>query len=500
VGFEEYGEITSLLVARGGQVGVEHYADGEPAALRNTRSCTKTVLGMLVGIAIERGIIAGVETTVGSLLPGRVPQLYPDPRKTEITVHDLLTMSSCLECDDWNEFSAGNEERMYLREDWAQFALDLPIRGDRGFSYCTAGVVLLGVAVEVALGESLASFAARELVPTANITDFDWPRTPLGQSHSAGGLAVTSRGLLGLGQLYLNAGDGVVSRAWVEESVTPHARIDEFTQYGYLWWLRDFAGHPCFYMTGTGGNRVHVFPDLDLVAVITTTNFRRRDAHELSDRLLVEQVLACLDSSLGGERLCGGNCLPIGRDQPDPHHERPDEEETEREERRRRHASDYTDEREPAHPGRQLHAAEHENEQREAEHDRACGEDDVPGYGEEVRHLRREAHIAAVADRERRRRMEGPTRDERAGAPHRERPEDPRPTLVADRIAQPGEQEQQADDAEQRHVQRHEDDRPVAALQIVRDVGRLVRPTWPAVDHRRDEHQDCERERTEARD
>jgi hypothetical protein len=45
-------------------------------------------------------------------------------------------------------------------------------------------------------------------------------------------------------------------------------------------------------MTGTGGNRVHVFPDRELVAVITTTNFRRRDAHALSDRLVVEQILS----------------------------------------------------------------------------------------------------------------------------------------------------------------------------------------------------------------
>jgi hypothetical protein len=45
-------------------------------------------------------------------------------------------------------------------------------------------------------------------------------------------------------------------------------------------------------MTGMGGNRVHVFPGRGLVAVITTTNFGRGDAHALSDRLLVEQILA----------------------------------------------------------------------------------------------------------------------------------------------------------------------------------------------------------------
>ena len=76
------------------------------------------------------------------------------------------------------------------------------------------------------------------------------------------------------------------------ESLQPHARVNDEIEFGYLWWLRQYAGERCFFMAGTGGNRVHVFPDRELVAVITTTNFRRRDANGLSDRLVVEQILA----------------------------------------------------------------------------------------------------------------------------------------------------------------------------------------------------------------
>lgn len=277
-----YGEITSVVVSSGGEVVTEEYLEGDADSLRNTRSVTKTVLGMLVGIAIDRGLVAGVEAPLSELLGEPAPP---------VTVRDLLTMSSCLDCNDWDEASPGNEERMYPQEDWLAFVTGLPLREERAFSYCTAGVVALGIGLDRAVGEPLAAFAQRELFAPLGIERAEWHHTPLGQVNTGGGLLLASRSLLALGELYLHAGNDLVPRAWVAESLTPHARIDAETEYGYLWWLRHYAGERCFYMTGTGGNRVHVFPDRDLVAVITTTNFRRPDAHALSDRLLVEQIL-----------------------------------------------------------------------------------------------------------------------------------------------------------------------------------------------------------------
>jgi CubicO group peptidase (beta-lactamase class C family) len=288
-----YGAITSIVVSRGGEVVSEEYFEGHAATLRNTRSCTKTVASMLTGIAIERGIVSGVDASLVELLGADVDDL----RKRGITVRDVLTMTSCLECNDWDETSPGNEERMYPRDDWVGFALGLPLREERGFSYCTAGVVALGVALERALGVPLPDFARRELFSPLGIEEAKWPKTPMGQVSTAGGLLLTSRSLLALGELYLRGGDGVVGHAWVEESIRPHARIDERTEYGYLWWLRRFGGEDCFYMTGMGGNRVHVFPRLELVAVITSSNFGRRDAHALSDRLLEEEILARAEDS-----------------------------------------------------------------------------------------------------------------------------------------------------------------------------------------------------------
>jgi CubicO group peptidase (beta-lactamase class C family) len=313
----DFKKIGSVLIARHGKLVYESYFEGDTSTLRDTRSATKSITDVLIGIAIGEKKLSGVDARVLQLLREHARKLQnPDPRKDKITVEDFLTMSSALECDDWNDASRGNEERMYLVEDWAQFILDLPVRGrmhvgeqidpppyGRYFSYCTGGVFTLSEVLQKSTGERTDRYAQKKLFAPLGIADAQWVYSPLNIPQTGGGLRLSSRDLLKIAQFYLNGGSWqgkrIVDEAWVRASTRPHARIDDDTEYGYLWWLKSFKSgaksYPAFFMSGNGGNKVAVFPSLDLAVVITSTNYGTRGMHEQTEKLLTDYILAAVE-------------------------------------------------------------------------------------------------------------------------------------------------------------------------------------------------------------
>jgi len=312
----EYKTVTSVLVYQHGNIHFEGYFNGADAAtLHDTRSATKTVTSMLVGAAISDVLIANVDSFVISFFPELQPLANPDPRKDEITIEDFLTMSSLLECNDFNNFSRGNEERMYLVENWVGFTLNLPIKGfepwverpnqneyGRTFSYCTAGAHTLGQVVARASGGSLDEYADRKLFKPLGIERTGWQRTGLDKTSAAGGLRLTTRSLMKLGIVFADGGafegEQILPRSWIDKSLKTHVLAGRGMEYGYLLWKKSAQIHGrdimTNYMSGNGGNRVVFIPEEGVVIVVTKTDYNSRGMHDDAERLVTDGILARL--------------------------------------------------------------------------------------------------------------------------------------------------------------------------------------------------------------
>lgn len=314
----DYGTVTSIMILQDGQVLYEGYFNGSDSdTLHNTRSVTKTITGMAVGAAVSDGVLK-LSDPAARFFPELAPFAAPDPRKLSITIEDLLTMSGPLECDDWNQISRGNEERMYIVEDWNRFFWDLPMRGfpawatppeqspyGRAFSYCSAGVQVLGTIVERATEQPMTKYAEENLFAPLGISDFEWQFNGKGQPHLGGGLLLQTEGLAKFGELQRLSGTfggvEVYGGDWAEQSVTPKADIpDTPFEYGYLWWLMpyevDGQSYTAAAMTGNGGNRVYVLPDHALTVVFTNTDFNTRNMHQNAQAFFQSEIVARLTS------------------------------------------------------------------------------------------------------------------------------------------------------------------------------------------------------------
>jgi CubicO group peptidase (beta-lactamase class C family) len=281
--------IHSLLIARHGKLVLEEYFYGYgPEQTHDTRSASKTYGPVLVGIARDRGIKLGPETPVYSLFPRYKPFARWDDRKNNITLQNLMTMTSGLACDDNDDASPGQEDTMqqqHAQPDWYKYTLDLPVANDPGGAeaiYCSAGMNLIGGAVSTATGTWLPEFFDAFLARPLQFHTYHMNLTPTGEAYMGGGLSIRPRDELKLGQLYLSGGvwggRQVVSRAWVNESTTPHSNfaamldIDLDHKYGYGWHINPLKtpGHvyASFAAGGNGGQIVIVIPELDMVIAL----------------------------------------------------------------------------------------------------------------------------------------------------------------------------------------------------------------------------------------
>jgi len=294
----------ALLIARHGKLVYERYWNGfHRDKPHDLRSATKSITSMLVGLALEQQLLPGLDTPVLPLLRRYAPHKNADERKERLTVQHLLEMRSGLACNDWQEDSPGQEERMYDSSDWVRFILDLPMAEEPGQStvYCTGGVVVLGALVEDAAGVTFPEFSRRHLFEPLGISRFEWQEADGGRTDTGGHLRLRPRDFAKLGQLMLNGGkwqgQQLLPEAWVRASTVSERPLGD-SRYAYLWWVNTFEINgtkvETYFARGNGGQYAFVFPSLELVAIFTGSFYNEPEsslAIELVGRYVLTAAL-----------------------------------------------------------------------------------------------------------------------------------------------------------------------------------------------------------------
>ena len=291
---EALADIRALVVLRRGRVAFEYHRGGqERDALQPLESVTKSVLALLVGMALDQGRIVGLDQPVLALLP-QLADANADPRAQRLTVRHLLAMTAGFQA---------SERRFFDAKERARFAMSRRFEAEPGttFRYDNPAADLLAALLEQAVGETPAAYAQRQLFVPLGIEASDWTRDEMGRHLGFSGLQLRTGDMARIGQLMLQrgrwAGHSLVSEDFVRAATTrrndggPPVGLP----YGYLWWVAPSdAPRPPFVASGYGGQFIWVEPALELVVAASSDSMpagaARGQALDLIRRHIVPAV------------------------------------------------------------------------------------------------------------------------------------------------------------------------------------------------------------------
>ena len=293
----------TLLVSQGGRLIIEHYGRGEdeawgrplgavtfaPDVLHDLRSVSKSVVGLVYGIALAAGKVPSPEAKLYDQFP-EYADLANQPGRDRLTIHHVLSMTLGLE---WDELTIpygdlrNSENAMEAAPDRFRFILDRPITDLPGakWTYCGGATALLGRLITKGTGDALHDYARRVLFEPMGFGPSEWSVGSDGEPRSASGLRLLPRDMLKVGQIVLASGNWngrrLVPGEWVERATTAVVAIDRGRSYGYHWYMGDLAAgaasQPFHWVGGIGwgGQRLFAFPALDLVVAMNCGNYRK---------------------------------------------------------------------------------------------------------------------------------------------------------------------------------------------------------------------------------
>jgi CubicO group peptidase (beta-lactamase class C family) len=287
--------LRSLIVTRAGQPLIEEVLRGGPLTQGvNVKSASKTVLSVLVGIAMDKKALEGPDQPIAPLLGNAVPE-DADPRLRQVTIGNLLSMQAGLE-----RTSGPNYGRWVQSRNWVRYALEQPFADQPGgrMLYSTGNTHLLSAILTRVTGRSTLQLAREWLAEPLDITIPAWSKDPQGIYFGGNEMVLSPRALLAFGEMIRNGGKvgetRVVSKEWIDLSWQPRT-ASPWTghRYGYGWFLRQSGDQPVRYAWGYGGQMLFVAPQAGVVAVMISDpnapsgrNGYVQELHSLFDDIL----------------------------------------------------------------------------------------------------------------------------------------------------------------------------------------------------------------------
>jgi len=297
----------------------ESYFDGEdqnwgeplglvehgPDTLHDLRSVTKSIVGLLYGIALAENKVPAIDQPLYAQFPG-YPDLQKQPGRRKILVEHALSMQMGIE---WNEdlpYSdpKNSEIAMELAEDRYRYALEQKIMLEPGseFTYSGGAVALIGKIIADGTGMSIDDYAKEKLFNPLGIDEFQWAAGKDNVPSAASGLRLKLNDLVAIGNMVAQNGrfnnKQVVPSTWIDELLTPRVSIDEYVQYGLLWYISGTPENVVVFGAGNGGQRLTIQPDHKLVVASYCGLYNDPNAWRTSFKVLREYAVPVAKKAL----------------------------------------------------------------------------------------------------------------------------------------------------------------------------------------------------------
>jgi CubicO group peptidase (beta-lactamase class C family) len=316
---DAYPNLEGVIITQRDKLVFEEYFHGfGKDSLHDTRSAFKSVAGILIGIAIDKGFIKNVHEKVYSFFPEYKPFGNWNILKDSMTIEHLLEMKSGFDCEEWNG-DKDCEDDMETTQDWIRFCLDLPLKNKPGthWDYTSINAMLLGGIIAHATHMTVSDFADIYLFKPLGITNYRWTKDPLGHETSAGSFFISTRNMNKIGQLVLHDGvfngKRIVPKNWIKNMTERRHKIEDFsnvsisknktaipqpTYYGYTWYNEEVKTKKLKYnivfASGNGGQYIMVVKDLQLVVTFTGNSYNSSKS-KLPFDILINYILPYFD-------------------------------------------------------------------------------------------------------------------------------------------------------------------------------------------------------------